>query len=151
MRCIGTVRREVHARIFGDLLYLVDQVQKRGVRPWIWSDYVWHHPDAFYQRMPKSVVQSNWYYGAEFGKQVDHVRAYLELDARGYDQVPTGSNWSVPENLGRTVAFCREYVTPARLLGFLQTVWKPTLEVCRDQHVQALTLLGQASAGWQPS
>jgi hypothetical protein len=96
-------------------------------------------------------VQSNWYYGAEFGKQVDHVRAYMELDARGYDQVPTGSNWSVPGNLERTVAFCREYVTPARLLGFLQTVWKPTLEVCRDQHVQALTLLGQASAGWQPS
>jgi hypothetical protein len=133
-----------------DLLYLVGEVQRRGVRPWIWSDYLWHYPDAFFQRMPKSVLQSNWYYGAEFGAEVEHVRAYLDLDARGYDQVPTGSNWSVPENLARTVAFCREYVAGPRLLGFLQTVWKPTLEVCREQHMQALELLGQALTSAQP-
>ena len=38
-----------------------------GSRAWVWSDYVWQHPEAFYAKMPKWVVQSNWYYLAEFG------------------------------------------------------------------------------------
>jgi hypothetical protein len=129
-----------------DLLYLVEQVQQGGVRPWIWSDYLWDHGELFFQRMPKSVLQSNWYYGAEFGPEIDHARAYLDLEAHQYDQVPTGSNWTTPENFERTVAYCREYIAPDRLIGFLQTVWKPTLEECRERHIQAIELVGQARA-----
>jgi hypothetical protein len=61
-----------------------------------------------------------------------------------YDQVPTGSNWTTPENFERTVRFCRAHVAPERLLGFLQTVWKPTLEECRERHLQAIALAGEA-------
>jgi len=129
-----------------DLYFLVEQVEKGGVRPWVWSDYVWDHPDEFYAKMPKSVLQSNWYYGAEFGEEVKYAKAYLGLEAHGYDQVPTGSNWTTPENMERTVAYCREHIAPERLLGFLQTVWRPTLEECRDQHMQALDLAGRAMA-----
>jgi hypothetical protein len=126
-----------------DLLYLVKQVEQGGVRPWIWSDYLWDHGEVFFQRMPQSVLQSNWYYGAEFGTEIDRARAYLDLEAHHYDQVPTGSNWTTPENFGRTVRFCRQHLAPERLLGFLQTVWKPTLEECRERHMQAIELVGQ--------
>ncbi len=132
-----------------DFLFLVDQVEKGGVRAWIWSDYVWHHPEAFFARMPKSVLQSNWYYGAEFNEQINYVKAYLDLEAHGYDQVPTGSTWSCVENFPRTVAYCREHIVPERLLGFLQTVWKPTLEATRERHVQAIELAAQSRAEWE--
>ena len=49
-----------------DFLWFAKQVESKGVRPWIWSDYCWHHKDEFLNRMPKSVLQSNWYYGADF-------------------------------------------------------------------------------------
>jgi hypothetical protein len=132
-----------------DLGFLVEQVGKGGVRPWVWSDYLWDHPDTFFENMPHSAVQSNWYYAGEFGPEVERANAYLALEEHGYDQIPTGSNWSTPENFSRTVAFCREHIAPERLLGFLQTVWKPTLEVCRERHMQAIELVGQALKGEQ--
>jgi hypothetical protein len=46
----------------------------------------------------------------------------------------------------RTVTYCAEHIDPQRLVGFLQTVWRPTLEACREQHMQALDLVGQARA-----
>jgi hypothetical protein len=132
-----------------DLLFLVEQVEGAGVRPWVWSDYLWDHGDVFFRRMPKSVLQSNWYYGAEFGDAVSaenapRVQAYRDLEAHQYDQVPTGSSWTTPENIGRTVRFCREHIAPERLRGFLQTVWKPTLEECRERHMQAIALVSQS-------
>jgi hypothetical protein len=133
-----------HELWWHDLNFLVDQVAKQGVRPWIWSDYVWEHAEAFYKKMPKSVLQSNWYYGADFGKEIKHCKAYLDLEAHGYDQIPTGSNWSTDQNMPRTVTYCAEHIAPQRLVGFLQTVWRPTLEACRDKHMQALDLVGQA-------
>ena len=45
-----------------DFLFFVKTVEKLGMRPWIWSDYIWRHKDEFLSRMPKSVMQSNWYY-----------------------------------------------------------------------------------------
>ena len=135
-----------HGLWWHDLEFLVQQVEKGGVRPWIWSDYVWDHPEAFFERMPRSVLQSNWYYGAEFSAEINYVKAYLDLEAHSYDQVPTGSTWRVPENLQRTVTYCRDHIAPERLLGFLQTVWRPTLEACRERHMQAIELAGQALA-----
>jgi hypothetical protein len=132
-----------------DLYFLVEQVEKGGVRPWIWSDYVWNHPEEFYSKMPKSVLQSNWYYGAEFDpamKNYERVRAYLELEEHGYDQAPTGSNWSCEANMPRTVEFCQQHIAPERLLGFMQTVWHPTLEPTRAKHMQAIELLRQGIA-----
>ena len=42
-----------------DFLFFVKTVESAGVRPWIWSDFSWHHPQEFLSRMPKSVLQSN--------------------------------------------------------------------------------------------
>lgn len=121
-----------------DLLFLAAEVRKAGVRPWVWSDYVWNHREEFLARMPKGVLQSNWYYGESFSRRLDHVKAYLDLEAAGFDQVPTGSNWSTPLNFGRTVSFGRSHISGRRLKGFLQTPWKPTLPACMERHIAAI-------------
>ena len=130
-----------------DFYFLIREVEKRGVRPWIWSDRLWRHPDEFFEKMPKSVLQSNWYYGSDFSEDVTYVKAYLDLEEHGYDQIPTGSTWSFPENFQKTVSYCMEHIAPERLLGFLQTVWKPTLEACRRDHVEAIEIVGKAIEG----
>ncbi len=129
-----------------DFLHLVENVEKAGVRPWIWSDYIWEHKDAFVKRMPKSVVQSNWYYGEEFNTDINYVKAYHDLAEAGYDQIPTGSNWSTPVNFGRTVEYCRKHIPAEHLLGFLQTPWKPTLPDCRQRHMEAIEQVAKARA-----
>ncbi len=133
-----------------DFLFLVEQAEKAGTRAWIWSDYSWEHPDEFYSRMPKAVLQSNWYYGTDFGPKVNYVKAYRDLAEHGYDQVPTGSNWSSPKNFGLTVDYCRKNIPAERLFGFFQTIWHPTLEECRERHEQGIDQVAaamQATAG----
>lgn len=127
-----------------DLCFYVEQVEKAGVRPWVWSDYLWHHPETFLAKMPTSVLQSNWYYGAEFGPEIERAQAYDVLEAHGYDQIPTGSNWTEADNLQKTVRYCSEHIAPDRLKGYLQTVWKPTLEDCRSRHEEAIELVKRA-------
>ncbi len=128
-----------------DFDFLVRAVEKRGMRAWIWSDKQWHVQEEFKKRCPKSVMQSNWYYGKGFGDEqlklnpeefiakggwAPHrlaVRGYCELERYGYDQIPTGSNWSTPENMQRTVDFCRKHISPERLKGFMTASWKRCL------------------------
>lgn len=128
-----------------DFLFLVKQVERGGSRAWIWSDYVWHHPEEFYRRMPKSVLQSNWYYGAEFRKGINYVKAYLDLEAHGYDQVPTGSSWSDLDNFPKTVQYCRRNIARERLLGFMQTPWVPTIRSVRRKHLEAIEAVEKAT------
>ncbi|MBN2311180.1 MAG: twin-arginine translocation signal domain-containing protein [Candidatus Hydrogenedentes bacterium] len=129
-----------------DLNIYIEACEKGGARPWVWSDYLWHHPDMFFENMPKSVLQSNWYYGAEFKPDIDYVKAYHLLEEHGYDQLPTGSNWSNAENFEKTAVYCRNVIPAPRLKGFLQTPWKPTLEACRERHIQAIEQVGRAIA-----
>lgn len=97
--------------------------------------------------MPKSVLQSNWYYGMAFDKTEDpKIGTFLELEKHGFDQIPTGSNWSTPDNFEALVAWCSPRIAASRLKGFLQTPWKPTLEEFRDRHLQAIDLVGKAIA-----
>jgi hypothetical protein len=128
-----------------DFLFFVEQVEKNGSRPWIWSDYYWHHPEEFMDRMPRSVLQSNWYYSENFDPaSVSVVQAYLDLDKAGFDQIPTGSNWASDINFQKTVEFCAENLSSNRLKGFLQTPWKPTLAPAREHHMRALDQVGTA-------
>ena len=127
-----------------DLMFLVEQVENAGVRSWIWSDYEWHYPEIFFDKMPKSVLQSNWYYAAPFNTDDTYVKAYLDLEEHGYDQVPAGANWACDTNFGDTVKFAREHIAPERLKGFLQTIWRPTTPNWRDKHIQAIEQVGAA-------
>lgn len=134
-----------------DLYFYIDQVEKAGSRAWVWSDYMWEHPDTFFQKMPKSVVQSNWYYGERFDIPTGEpypefvcVDAYRKLEEHGYDQIPTGSNWSNNTNFEATVEFCRQHISPERLLGFMTAPWHPTLEERREHHLTAIAEVERA-------
>jgi len=127
-----------------DFLKLVESVEASGSRSWIWSDYIWHHPELFAERMPKSVLQSNWYYSEEFTKDVSYVKAYHDLNTQGFDQIPTGSNWSTPVNFERTVEYCSKIIAPDKLKGFLQTPWRGTLMEYRDLHIAAIEQVERA-------
>ena len=132
-----------------DFLFFVKTVESAGVRPWIWSDFYWHHPKEFMDRMPKSVLQSNWYYGDAFAlddsnKQRPRVQAYIDLDKAGFDQIPTGSNWSNDVNFGATVKFCEEHLSKERLLGYLTAPWVFTLPKFEAKDMAAIDQLAAA-------
>ncbi|HLU88786.1 MAG TPA: hypothetical protein VKZ51_03065 [Cyclobacteriaceae bacterium] len=146
-----------------DFYFLVDEVEKNNVRPWVWSDYAWNHAEMFFKKMPRSVLQSNWYYGSNFevGADADqlkgkdlfslsgderrqiYVNLYNQLEAHGYDQIPTGSNHGNDENMALTAEYCRGIIDPARLLGFMNVPWRPTLPPCLDRHKEAIAQMGR--------
>jgi len=127
-----------HELRWHDLEFLLRQVERRGVRPWIWTDYQWKLDPQFPRRMPRSVLHSNWYYGRTFSGSERNLQWFEELDRHGFDQVPTGSNWIVAESFGRLVDYCRKKLTRERLKGFLQAPWLPTLERFRQKHLEAI-------------
>lgn len=135
---------------WGDLYFYIGEVEKKGVRPWIWSDYAWHHPELFFRKMPKSVLQSNWYYGSNFDLKKlkeptrNYVKLYNDLEDHGYDQVPTGSNHSNETNMEATVDYCKKVIDPSRLYGFMTAPWRPTLAQCVDRHKEAIVQVGRA-------
>ena len=136
-----------------DFLWFVKETEKAGMRPWIWSDCYWRHPDAFLKRMPKSVLQSNWYYGAEFDisklKNENHkkwLKAYEDIDKAGFDQVPTGSNWGCDENFAGTVRHCRKVCSPELLKGFMMAPWFFTLPKWEQKNLKAVDLVAEAMA-----
>jgi hypothetical protein len=47
-------------------------------------------PGSIFKKMPKSVIQSNWYYEESFDEKLTPVKAFLDLEANGYDQIPCG-------------------------------------------------------------
>ena len=94
--------------------------------------------------MPKSVLQSNWYYGASFeAAKQKHVQAYIDLDKAGFDQVPTGSNWSTDLNFKGTVDFCKKNLAPERLKGFLMAPWFFTLPEWKEKNLQAIAQVAE--------
>ncbi len=139
---------------WGDLYFFIGEVEKKGVRSWIWSDYAWFHPELFFKKMPKSVLQSNWYYGSYNNPGFDfknlqeplitYAKLYNDLEAHGFDQIPTGSNHSNNENMEATVDYCRNVIDPSRLFGFMMTAWRPTLSPCIDKHKEAIAQIGRA-------
>lgn len=126
-----------------DFLWFVNEVEKNGMRSWIWSDYYWNHGDEFLKRMPRSVVQSNWYYGASlewpYNESSRHVaNAFKDLDKAGFDQIPCGSNWGCRCNFAALVYFCREYLDPDRVLGFLTAPWVFTTPAGRQRLLESI-------------
>ena len=142
---------------WNDLYFYFDEATNREVRPWVWSDYVWHHPDLFFKKMPKYAIQSNWYYGEEFDLEKLNertrrfVQAYIDLNAAGYDQIPTASNDAIMygpnknnKSIGNTVEFSTKHIDDKHLLGFLQSMWMPTTEKYRPNIMETIELTGAA-------
>ncbi|HBE41779.1 MAG TPA: hypothetical protein DDW27_11355, partial [Bacteroidales bacterium] len=73
-----------------------------------------------------------------------YVKLYDDLEKYGYDQVPTGSNHSVPENFELTVDYCKKAIDPSRLYGFMTAPWRPTLAPCLERHKEAIGQVAKA-------
>lgn len=139
-----------------DLLYTIGEVERHGVRPWIWSDKIWHSREEFCRRVPKTVLQSNWYYLGDFNPSKKDavypmVHAYDWLEEAGYEQVPCVSSvgyWRIQtyNNPKLTVDYCRNVakVAPSRFKGLLMAPWAYTLPVMRPYFDQAFDLMPEA-------
>jgi hypothetical protein len=135
---------------WGDMYFLIGEVEKGGVRPWVWQDYIRYHPDEFAKMMPKSVLQSNWYNSTDFDKPETNpsVKAYVDLEKLGYDQMPGGSNYyeGSDQCFFNNVKFCRQNIADQRLLGFIQSPWKYTIEENRAHILKSIELAGEAKS-----
>jgi len=132
---------------WGDLYFLIGEVSKGGARPWVWQDYVRYHSEEFAKMMPKSVLQSSWYNGNNFNEETNNgLKAYQTLEALGYDQVPGGSNYykDTEKNIQNNVQFCIKYIADQRLLGFIQSPWRRTIEENRANILKSIELAGEA-------
>ena len=133
-----------------DFLWFANVTEKTGCRPWIWSDYIWNHKDEFLKRMPKSVLQSNWYYGKSFDPSTMgersryYVQAYEWLDKAGFDQVPTGSNWSCDSNFGDTIKFCDAKCHKELIKGYMMAPWTRTFAIHEAKSLEAIALMDAA-------
>ena len=121
-----------HGLWWHDLNILAKACEDAGCRPWVWSDKYWSHPAEFAENMSKEILQSNWYYGSEFGYDEGHecsraAAAFRALDELGFDQVPTGSNWECHQNMELLGRFCTENIAPERLKGFMTAPWVFTI------------------------
>ena len=127
-----------------DFLYLKAQVEKHGARAWIWPDNIlWHDAAQFFERMPKSVLMSNWYYSEKFPEDNVRVKSFSDLEAHGYDQVPAACGKYFPKGIEKLVPFCRSHIDDSRLKGFLQTCWRRTTETYRDEIMTGIRELGE--------
>lgn len=116
-----------------DFYFLCNECEKHGARPWIWSDYLWKNEELFLKNMPKSVLQSNWFY-PQFrdwsNTATPHrdrcIACYELLDQHGYDQIPTGSTWNCVQNLYQTVAHGKQKLSLGLLKGFMTAPWMST-------------------------
>ena len=133
-----------------DFMFFVNTIEKLGMRLWIWSDYVWEHRDEFLSRMPKSVMQSNWYYRQWFDfktipkERRTHLESFLVLEKHGFDQIPCGSNWACEENISGLVRFCRKHIAPERLKGFLMATWDATIPSNESKLLRGIDLASSA-------
>jgi hypothetical protein len=134
-----------HDLWWNDLYFLVKQVENAGSRAWIWSDYIWKRPEVFLKKMPKSVLQSNWYYYKNFKKNDFYVKGYHLLEDNGYDQVPAGSNWGDPKNFEMTVKYCDKLISPEHLKGYLMTTWAVTQEHKKDKLMDAIDIVARCT------
>ena len=96
-----------------------------------------------------SVLQSNWYYGAAFdadvnGKRPPDVEAYEWLDKAGFDQIPTGSNFSCETNFADTVKFCDAHCNQDRLKGYMMAPWTRTFAIHEEKSMQAISQMAEA-------
>jgi len=137
---------------YHDAEFFFREVRKGGARPWIWADHAWHDPE-FLNRIPKTVLLSNWYYlspDRKVGRRSDWKKSWLHffgrIDRAGYDQVPTAATVSYRENFRDIVDYCRTRVGRSRLAGFLQSTWLPTLEQFRAEHLEAVDAVGEVIA-----
>lgn len=122
--------------LWHDMFFYFKEAERWGATPWVWSDLYWRHGETFVEHMPKSVIQSNWYY-ARFRKYPDgdisnkRISTYEELDTLGYKQIPCTSTCrgydGAELNCMQTIRHSKEKMTDALTLGYMMAPWRNTV------------------------
>lgn len=120
-----------HDLLWHDMYFLFDVCEKLGMRPWVWSDLCWNEKmtKEYMKRMPKSVLQSNWWYrGAEKDSEGKYLsksfEAYRWLEREGFDQVPTCSTcFGYDKSALETMRELKVEIAPERLKGYMTAPW----------------------------
>jgi len=73
-----------------------------------------------------------------------YVQMYEDLDKAGFDQVPTGSNWSCDTNFAGTVKFCDAHCSKERIKGYMMAPWLATLEKYEAKTLEAVEQMSAA-------
>lgn len=121
-----------------DLYYLVDCVEKKGVRACMWSDYARHRPEEFARKCPKSVVQCPWYYFDKFYGEMDEthtvrVMPFKFLAEKGFDILAGASNEYFEDNAQLLHEYCKAEIDGDKYLGIIQTTWLSVEEKWRER------------------
>ena len=133
-----------------DMNHLFNLVEKKGARPWIWADYVWHskkREEDFLKNMSKDALLSNWYYQRFTEPESDwHYRAYKAfelLDKHGFEQVPAGSNFVHRDNFELVADYCTKHLSDENLKGFMMASWKGMVEKERDRNIESAHVISE--------
>ena len=133
-----------------DLFYFFDSCDMAGVRPWIWSDPVWRKEAEFVQKMPRSVMQSNWFYGYVDKNPDDtyttrYCEAFRVLEKAGFDQIPAGSCWETNcFNARELMQLGKEEISPEHLKGQMACPWFLTQKIDLYNHLNEAWRFGAA-------
>ena len=116
-----------------DLYFFVRECEKNGARAWMWSDYMVRHPEIFLKKMPKSVVQSNYYYREfvdvpESDWRYRWMDGYRVLEREGFDQIVCTSTWDTNHSSLSTCGFCKKELSSEHVLGIMTASWEATTE-----------------------
>ena len=159
---IGTFRRG--RALWHDIGFYAKCCEKGGSRPWMWADAIAEDEKGFCENVPKSIVQSGWYYWQLFeneptnrrGFERMHWQIYEKLARGGFDQIPCGSVWTedkepLPNQLAALIEHVCKVVPKKNLLGFLQTTWEPLIPGagCEAKNMKALDCLEEARRNYE--
>ena len=119
--------------LWHDMKLFCDFVRERGVRPWIWSDHFWRHPEEFAEHIDRDVLVSPWrYMNFYFAPpsnpptdpwEVARLESYTKLPELGYEITPCFSNFHIVANTEQCVRYCKENVPEDKLPGFIIAPW----------------------------
>lgn len=122
--------------LWHDMYFFFDVCEKVGARPWVWAGTPWNEKlrKEYFERMPKSVLQSNFWYNA-IRKEPDgsyrriEYETYCMLEREGFDQVPCCSTFEgYQESALETMQLGKEEIHPDRLVGYVTASWVFTRE-----------------------
>ena len=154
---------------YSDVDFFRREVEKNGARAMMWSDQSWSEP-MFAKKVSTRIVQNNWYYWNDVAKleaqsllprpadekktddamyewsHLQQLRAFRELEAAGFDQMPCATTWNNRENIGQVVDYAFKHIAPEHLLGFLFTPWEFTFagEKYAKRHDELLDIAAEA-------
>ena len=160
--------------LWRDVYSLFDSAEKAGTTPWIWSDFYWHHPEEFMEKMPKSVLQCCWNYGPiasipskrhpdlrmeSLNDPSVHVEGakpnmadigILEFDKAGFTQTLCCSNYTCFESSDRTMEVGRDYLDQSRLAGYFTAPWSGLQKPDEFYHLDAMQRFWSAKKKYYP-